>query len=130
MGMDDSYSHRLWDDNMALVETPLILPANSHYSHHYNAALYPYNLTAFQGGSSNYPSSGNGNGNGAGSSSIMTSSSSSSVDNIFIDTMNGDIEENVIQEKHSSEFGSPFGTTFYENQRIWTISYLYSYLLL
>lgn len=97
--MDDSYSNRLWSDSMALVETPLILSANSHYNHHFNTALYPYNLSAFQGGSGSSNSNTGGvngysyqehiNGSGGGSSG--------GVDNIFIDT---DGDENGIFDKH------------------------------
>lgn len=100
MGMDDSYSNRLWSDSMALVETPLILSANSHYNHHFNTPLYPYNLSAFQGGSGSSSSNSGGvngysypehiNGSGGGGAS-------SGVDNIFIDT---DTEDNAIFDKH------------------------------
>ena len=98
MGMDDTYANRLWSDSMALVETPLILPANSHYNHHFNTALYPYNLSAFQGGSG----SSNSNSGGAGSSysypeHINGSGGGSNVDNIFIDS---DGEENAIYDKY------------------------------
>lgn len=34
------------DENMALIETPLIAPSNSHFRQHYKTALYPYNITS------------------------------------------------------------------------------------
>uniref|UniRef100_A0A1B0CRK1 GDNF/GAS1 domain-containing protein n=2 Tax=Lutzomyia longipalpis TaxID=7200 RepID=A0A1B0CRK1_LUTLO len=52
MGMDDNFHNRLFDENMVLVDTPLIAPPSSQYSNLYNAGIYPYNLTAFQSGSS------------------------------------------------------------------------------
>lgn len=100
MGMDDTYSNRLWSDSMALVETPLILSANSHYNHHFNTALYPYNLSAFQGGSgSSNSNTGGVNGYSYPEHINGSGGSPSSVDNIFIDT---DGEENAIFDKHST----------------------------
>ncbi|XP_055716353.1 uncharacterized protein LOC129810103 isoform X4 [Phlebotomus papatasi] len=52
MGMDDNFHNRLFDENMVLVDTPLIAPPSSQYSNLYTAGIYPYNLTAFQSGSS------------------------------------------------------------------------------
>ena len=43
--MDDNY-HKVLDENMALIETPLIAPSNSYYPQHYRTALYPYNITS------------------------------------------------------------------------------------
>lgn len=104
MGMDDAYSSRPWSDSMALVETPLILPANSHYNHHFNTAIYPYNLSVFQGGSGSGNSNSHGNGAGGNGHSYPehingSGGGSSSVDNIFIDT---DVEDNAIFEKPST----------------------------
>lgn len=48
MGMNENYSHML-DENMALIESPLIAPANSHFRQHYKTALYPYNITNHAG---------------------------------------------------------------------------------
>lgn len=31
---------------MALIESPLIAPSNSHFRQHYKTALYPYNITS------------------------------------------------------------------------------------
>jgi hypothetical protein len=45
MGMDDNFS-RILDENMALIETPLIAPSNSHFRQHFKTALYPYNITS------------------------------------------------------------------------------------
>lgn len=45
MGMDENYSKML-DENMALIETPLLAPSNSHFRQHYKTALYPYNITS------------------------------------------------------------------------------------
>lgn len=54
MGMDETYHQNVFDENMALIDTPLIASSNTHYSHHHHhhhkAVTYPYNLTAFQGG--------------------------------------------------------------------------------
>ncbi|XP_055716352.1 uncharacterized protein LOC129810103 isoform X3 [Phlebotomus papatasi] len=72
MGMDDNFHNRLFDENMVLVDTPLIAPPSSQYSNLYTAGIYPYNLTAFQSGSS-----------------------MSSMENMLIDTM-----DNL--EKHSN----------------------------
>lgn len=44
MGMNENYS-RILDENMALIESPLIAPSNSHFRQHYKTALYPYNIT-------------------------------------------------------------------------------------
>lgn len=43
--MDEHYS-RILDENMALIESPLIAPSNSYYRQHYKTALYPYNISA------------------------------------------------------------------------------------
>lgn len=45
MGMNENYSQML-DENMALIESPLIAPSNSHFRQHYKTALYPYNITS------------------------------------------------------------------------------------
>jgi hypothetical protein len=45
MGMDDNFHHRILDDNLAIIETPLIGPLNSHIRQHFKTALYPYNVT-------------------------------------------------------------------------------------
>lgn len=45
MGMNENYS-RVLDENMALIESPLIAPSNSHFRQHYKTALYPYNITS------------------------------------------------------------------------------------
>lgn len=45
MGMDENYSKML-DENMALIESPFIAPANSHFRQHFKTALYPYNITS------------------------------------------------------------------------------------
>jgi hypothetical protein len=45
MGMDENYSKML-DENMALIESPLVAPSNSHFRQHYKTALYPYNITS------------------------------------------------------------------------------------
>jgi hypothetical protein len=45
MGIDEIYS-RILDENMAIIETPLIAPSNSYYRQHYKTALYPYNISA------------------------------------------------------------------------------------
>lgn len=45
MGMDENY-HKLLDENMVLIDTPLIAPSNSYFRQHYKTALYPYNITA------------------------------------------------------------------------------------
>lgn len=50
--MDDNY-HRLLDENMALVDTPLIAPSNSYFPQHYKTALYPYNITSYHGNNIN-----------------------------------------------------------------------------
>lgn len=94
MGMDDSYQNTIWDENMAQIETPLILSPNSHYVHNQNMALYPYNLTAFQGGSSTSNSHHH-------STSVTGNSGPDSVDNIFIDTMNENLDETTLFETHS-----------------------------
>lgn len=103
MGMDDSSMNRLWSDSMALVESPLVLSANSHYNHHFNTALYPYNLSAFQGGSG----SSNSNANGANGFSypehINGSGGSGGLDNILVDT---DGDDNGILDKN------PMGKSF------------------
>jgi hypothetical protein len=46
MGMDENYSQALDENIMALIESPLIAPANSHFRQHYKTALYPYNITS------------------------------------------------------------------------------------
>lgn len=43
--MDDNYHQHMFDENMALVEMPLIAPISSHYAHHRHNSYYPYNLT-------------------------------------------------------------------------------------
>ena len=43
--MDENY-HKLLDENMVLIDTPLIAPSNSYFRQHYKTALYPYNITA------------------------------------------------------------------------------------
>jgi hypothetical protein len=50
MGMSENYS-RILDENMALIESPLIAPSNSHFRQHYKTALYPYNITSSSHGS-------------------------------------------------------------------------------
>lgn len=70
MGMDENYS-RVLDENMALIESPLIAPSNSHFRQHYKTALYPYNITSqiSTGGGGYYATSEqdlNGNGDGEG----------------------------------------------------------------
>lgn len=53
MGVDDTYNQHLFDENMALIEMPLIAPVSTHYQHHQrHNVYYPYNLTAFQTGPS------------------------------------------------------------------------------
>ena len=68
MGLDDSYHHRILDENAAMIETPLIGPLNSHIRQHFKTALYPYNVTTASGGAGvTYnidDEHGNGNGNG------------------------------------------------------------------
>lgn len=64
--MDENYSKML-DENMALIESPLIAPSNSHFRQHYKTALYPYNITSHVtqtggGGGSGYEQDLNGNG--------------------------------------------------------------------
>lgn len=70
MGVDDTYHQHLFDENMALIEMPLIAPVSTHYQHHQrHNVYYPYNLTAFQNGPSMdnvVIDTGNGNGNGHG----------------------------------------------------------------
>ncbi|XP_053672128.1 uncharacterized protein LOC128722485 [Anopheles nili] len=46
MGVDDNY-HRLLDQNMALIETPLVAPPHAYYPQHYKTALYPYNISGY-----------------------------------------------------------------------------------
>ncbi|XP_052902826.1 uncharacterized protein LOC128310265 [Anopheles moucheti] len=46
MGVDDNY-HRLLDQNMALIETPLVAPPHAYYPQHYKTALYPYNVSGY-----------------------------------------------------------------------------------
>ncbi|XP_062702281.1 uncharacterized protein LOC109400030 isoform X4 [Aedes albopictus] len=46
MGMDDNY-HRLLDQNMALIETPLVAPAHAYFPQHFKTALYPYNISGY-----------------------------------------------------------------------------------
>jgi len=60
MGMDENY-HRLLDENMALIESPLIAPSNSHFRQHYKTALYPYNVSVHTNGG-HYDSNNNNNG--------------------------------------------------------------------
>lgn len=49
MGRDDmDIYHRLLDENMALVQTPLIA-SNSYFPQHFKTALYPYNITSNHG---------------------------------------------------------------------------------
>jgi hypothetical protein len=48
MGMNENYS-RILDENMALIESPLIAPSNSNFRQHYLTALYPYNITPSHG---------------------------------------------------------------------------------
>ncbi|XP_065091083.1 uncharacterized protein Gfrl isoform X2 [Ochlerotatus camptorhynchus] len=70
MGMDDNY-HRLLDQNMALIETPLVAPPHAYFPQHFKTALYPYNISGYHrqhqhghhGGHFGMPH-GNGNGNG------------------------------------------------------------------
>lgn len=50
MGLDDSYHHRILDENAAMIETPLVGPLNSHIRQHFKTALYPYNITTASGG--------------------------------------------------------------------------------
>lgn len=45
LGMNENDSQML-DENMALIESPLIAPSNSHFRQHYKTALYPYNITS------------------------------------------------------------------------------------
>lgn len=45
MGMNENYS-RILDENMALIESSLIAPSNSHFRQHFKTALYPYNITS------------------------------------------------------------------------------------
>ncbi|XP_055524975.1 uncharacterized protein LOC129718325 isoform X4 [Wyeomyia smithii] len=115
MGMDDNY-HRLLDQNMALIDTPLVAPAHAYFPHHYKTALYPYNISGYHhqhqhglhGGHFGTVHNGNGNGNGNGNNNhyynnnnhnggyhgngngdYLAASVSSPVDNILI-SMNGD----------------------------------------
>lgn len=46
MGMNDRFHHILFDEQFALVVTPLIAPAITHNHHN---IIYPYNLTTFEG---------------------------------------------------------------------------------
>uniref|UniRef100_A0A182JCZ0 GDNF/GAS1 domain-containing protein n=1 Tax=Anopheles atroparvus TaxID=41427 RepID=A0A182JCZ0_ANOAO len=46
MGVDDNY-HRLLDQNMALIETPLVAPPHAYFPQHYKTALYPYNVSGY-----------------------------------------------------------------------------------
>ncbi|XP_055847713.1 uncharacterized protein LOC129913187 isoform X3 [Episyrphus balteatus] len=49
MGMDESYHQRVFEDNMALIDTPLIAPINTHYSsQHHGVITYPFNVSDFQ----------------------------------------------------------------------------------
>jgi hypothetical protein len=47
MGMEENY-HKLLDENMAKVNTPLIANINSYYPPHFKTALYPYNITTYK----------------------------------------------------------------------------------
>ncbi|XP_055615556.1 uncharacterized protein LOC129761802 isoform X4 [Toxorhynchites rutilus septentrionalis] len=93
MGMDDNY-HRLLDQNMALIETPLVAPAHAYFPQHFKTALYPYNVSGYHhqhqhgthGGhfgtvhnGNDHHGNGNGNGNG-----YLSATASSPVDNILI----------------------------------------------
>uniref|UniRef100_A0A182Q2V7 GDNF/GAS1 domain-containing protein n=1 Tax=Anopheles farauti TaxID=69004 RepID=A0A182Q2V7_9DIPT len=113
MGVDDNY-HRLLDQNMALIETPLVAPPHAYYPQHYKTALYPYNVTGYhhqhqhQGGAGGhfgshqqhphhgpyeYEYGGNGGGaaGGIGPGGYLAASAGGSapVDNILI-SLNGD----------------------------------------
>ncbi|XP_053698550.1 uncharacterized protein LOC128745501 [Sabethes cyaneus] len=114
MGMDDNY-HRLLDQNMALIDTPLVAPAHAYFPQHYKTALYPYNISGYHhqhqhglhGGHFGTVHNGNGNNNnnnnnnhynynnhnggyhGNGNGDYLAASVSSPVDNILI-SMNGD----------------------------------------
>ncbi|XP_055908653.1 uncharacterized protein LOC129943330 isoform X2 [Eupeodes corollae] len=49
MGMDESYHQRVFEDNMALIDTPLIAPINTHYTNqHHGVITYPFNVSDFQ----------------------------------------------------------------------------------
>ncbi|GAB0094871.1 glial cell line-derived neurotrophic family receptor-like, isoform E [Sergentomyia squamirostris] len=93
MGTDDNFHNRLFDENMVLVETPLIAPPSSQYSNLYTAGIYPYNLTAFQSGSS-----------------------MSSMENMLIDTMDnlekhGNIDSHIPESTVPELLKIPFQST-------------------
>lgn len=73
MGLDDNYHHRMLDENIALIETPLVGPLNSHIRQHFKTALYPYNITTASGSAANSFSIDDGDGNGNGISSYEKS---------------------------------------------------------
>lgn len=87
MGMDDNY-HRLLDENMALVETPLIAPSNSYYPQHYKTALYPYNITSYHTNNNN-----NNNHNDNQNMNSHNGLISSAMDNILINSSGFDSME-------------------------------------
>lgn len=77
MGMDDRYHQRILDQNLALIDTPLIATMTSHYpNQHHSIPIYPFNVSNFRG---NTP----------------PSSSSTSLD--IIDTGNGNGYSNSYQ---------------------------------
>ncbi|XP_058466085.1 uncharacterized protein LOC131439242 isoform X5 [Malaya genurostris] len=99
MGMDDNY-HRLLDQNMALIDTPLVAPAHAYFPQHFKTALYPYNISGYHhqhqhqhglhgGHFGTVHGNGAHNGNGDGNGDYLAASVSSPVDNILI-SMNGD----------------------------------------
>ncbi|XP_058812728.1 uncharacterized protein LOC131677126 isoform X3 [Topomyia yanbarensis] len=100
MGMDDNY-HRLLDQNMALIDTPLVAPAHAYFPQHFKTALYPYNISGYHHqhqhqhglhgghfGTVHGHGAHNGN-NGNSNGDYPAASVSSPVDNILI-SMNGD----------------------------------------
>ncbi|XP_055590343.1 uncharacterized protein LOC129742447 isoform X2 [Uranotaenia lowii] len=123
MGMDDNY-HRLLDQNMALIETPLVAPAHAYFPQHFKTALYPYNMSGFHhqhqhglhGGHFGTLPGGNGNGNGghhghngdheAANNGYLAASVSSPVDNILI-SMNGD--------GNGADAAIEYGGSYYDN---------------
>ncbi|KAL1374214.1 hypothetical protein pipiens_004961, partial [Culex pipiens pipiens] len=106
MGMDDNY-HRLLDQNMALIETPLVAPAHAYFPQHYKTALYPYNISGYhhqhQHGLHGGHFGHNGNGNGNGHGHLAPASMSSPVDNILIN-LSGDGNGDAAIEYGSSSF--------------------------
>lgn len=46
MGMDESFHQRVFDDHMAIIETPLVDSSKSYYpGSHNNKYTYPFNMS-------------------------------------------------------------------------------------